>query len=131
MLAMHRLGSSAFLAAVALTIMVPLSAQALPFNSNPASFRSWLNQIPSRDGDKWNYIRLDSCNFGIIERGAALGNAREEFAQCQGGYAEITSPQGVKVCQLGIVGVRRNLELPNARAELIWQPSLKECRWNR
>jgi hypothetical protein len=79
---------------VASTCLLAGNALALPFQANPQSFTSYLNQIKWNDGKRRVFANLSSCNR------SGLGSYTDGYF-CNIGYVTINDPiRGRIFCEL-------------------------------
>jgi hypothetical protein len=112
---------------------------ALPFQQNPSSYQSWLNQRKWEGGKRIRFRELSRClrvNPEEVKeeykaRGVELTfNDRvyiERYA-CLSGYTETTSPLGTRVCSIKLIETTNKVGgLSNSEQET--EIRFGECRW--
>jgi hypothetical protein len=119
-------------------IITSTKSFALPFNKTPTSYQNWLNQTKWK-GDKINFIQLDRCFYMnpefILRLYKELGyelnfNSRVymEGYNCRAGFAEISNPQGKKVCLIDEIEF-----IQQHPVSVLDDPKIKltynNCRW--
>lgn len=83
-----------FQTVLALSMIVAGDALALPFQADPQSFTSFLNQLKWNDGKRRVFANLSSC------RRSGLGSYRDGYF-CEFGYVTINDPiRGRIFCEL-------------------------------